>query len=90
MIMGIFALTSFTCSLIFGRHIGSIGAKLLLCYGMVLIGTSQFLFALLYYINVEHGQSFRNMAILVRALEGLKNQVTGMISFPIFLNLDAK
>lgn len=70
LIMGVFAMTSFTCSLIFGRHIGSIGAKLLLCYGMLLIGTSQFLFALLYFIKISQSQSFRNMAILVRALEG--------------------
>lgn len=68
--MGVFALTSFICSFLFGRHIGSIGAKILLCYGMLLIGTSQFLFALLYYIDEDNKNAFRNLSLLVRALEG--------------------
>ena len=47
------------------------GAKLLLIYGLIIVGASEFLMAALIFIPDEKSQLFRNFAIIVRALEGL-------------------
>lgn len=47
------------------------GAKLLLIYGLIIVGASEFLMAALIFIPDEKSRLFRNFAIIVRALEGL-------------------
>ena len=44
---------------IFGLHISKIGAKVLLCYGMLLVGVAQILFGTLY--NIKDPKVFRKV-----------------------------
>ena len=69
-IFGVSAVSPCICSFVFGRQVGRVGARLMLCGGIGAIDCCNVLFASIYFVRHSRN-SFGNLSLLIRALEGM-------------------